>query len=169
MKNQLKCVTIPQVMENTQSELENKVAEVLEQLLGMLSLEGSFDIEETEEALYVSIETDDAGRLIGHQGETLTAMQQIINQIMFRQMQEPKRVILDVSGWRKNKEADLEARAKAWAEEVLETKQELVLEPMPSWQRRIVHMVVQNTEGLTSESVGEGLDRHLVIRVNEQA
>lgn len=149
--------------------MENKVAEVLEQLLGMLSLEGSFDIEETDEAVLVSIETDDAGRLIGHQGETLTALQQIINQIMFRQMEEPKRVILDVSGWRKNKEADLEARAKGWIEEVLETGKELALEPMPSWQRRIVHMVVQNTAGVTSESVGEGIERHLVIRVDDQA
>lgn len=149
--------------------MENKVAEVLEQLLGMLSLEGSFDIEETEEAVFVSIETEDAGRLIGHQGETLTALQQIINQIMFRQMEDAKRVILDVSGWRKNKEADLESRAKAWAEEVLETKEEMALEPMPSWQRRIVHMVIQNTPGLKSESAGEGADRHLVISVDEQS
>ncbi len=149
--------------------MENKVAEVLEQLLGMLSLEGSFDIEETPEAVFVSIETEDAGRLIGHQGETLTALQQIINQIMFRQMEDAKRVILDVSGWRKNKEADLESRAKAWAEEVLETKEEMALEPMPSWQRRIVHMVIQNTPGLKSESAGEGADRHLVISVDEQS
>ncbi len=147
--------------------MENKVAEVLEQLLGMLSLEGSFDIEETDEAVFVSIETDDAGRLIGHQGETLTALQQILNQIMFRQVEEPKRVILDVSGWRKNKEADLESRAKAWAEEVLETKQPMDLEPMPSWQRRIVHLVIENTPGLKSESVGDGPDRHLVISVDE--
>jgi len=155
-------------MENEQSSLTDKVAEVLEQLLGMLSLEGSFDIDETEEAVFVSIETDDAGRLIGHQGETLTALQQILNQIMFRQVDEPKRVILDVSGWRKNKEADLEARAKAWAEEVLETKAEMPLEPMPSWQRRIVHMVIEETAGLKSESVGDGPDRHLVISVDEQ-
>lgn len=149
--------------------MENKVAEVLEQLLGMLSLEGSFDIEETPEALFVSIETEDAGRLIGHQGETLTALQQIINQIMYRQMEDPKRVILDVSGWRKNKESDLEQRAKGWIEQVLESGKELALEPMPSWQRRIVHMVVQNTNGVKSESVGEGLERHLVISVDDQA
>ena len=149
--------------------MEEKVGEVLEQLLGMLSLEGSFDIEETDEVVRVSIETDDAGRLIGHQGETLTALQQIINQIMFRQMESPKRVILDVSGWRKNKEADLEERAKGWVEEVLESKESMELEPMPSWQRRIVHMVVQNTDGVTSESVGEGENRHLVISIDDNA
>jgi spoIIIJ-associated protein len=156
-------------MENEQSPLADKVAEILEQLLGMLSLEGSFDIEETDEAVFISIETEDAGRLIGHQGETLTALQQIINQIMYRQVEDSKRVILDVSGWRKNKESDLESRAKGWIEEVLESGKEMALEPMPSWQRRIVHMVVQNTEGVKSESVGEGLDRHLVISVDDQA
>ncbi len=148
--------------------MEEKVGEVLEQLLGMLALEGSFDIEESEDIVHVSIETDDAGRLIGHQGETLTALQQIINQIMFRQMENPKRVILDVSGWRKNKEADLEDRARGWVEQVLESKESMELEPMPSWQRRIVHMVVQNTNGVTSESVGEGENRHLVISIDGQ-
>src|SRR3954468_23992158 len=110
--------------------MEEKVGEILEQLLGMLSLEGSFDIEETDEVVHVSIETDDAGRLIGHQGETLTALQQIINQIMYKQMENPKRVILDVSGWRKNKEADIEARAQGWAQQVLESKEPMELEPM---------------------------------------
>ena len=160
-------IDVEAIFAYTYADMENKVAEVLEQLLGMLSLEGSFDIEETEEALFVSIETEDAGRLIGHQGETLTALQQIINQIMFKQVEDPKRVILDVSGWRKNKEADLEERAKGWVEEVKETKEEMALEPMPAWQRRIVHMVVQESDGVKSESVGEGAARHLVISVDE--
>ncbi len=149
--------------------MEEKVGEVLEQLLGMLSLEGSFDIDEKDDVVHVSIETEDAGRLIGHQGETLTALQQIINQIMFKQVENPKRVILDVSGWRKNKEADLEERAKGWVSQVLETKEPMELEPMPSWQRRIVHMVVQESEGVKSESIGEAGDRRLVISVDDEA
>lgn len=49
-------------------------------------------------------------------------------------------------------------------EQVKETNQPLELEPMPSWQRRIIHMQVQEAEGVDSESVGEGESRHLVIR-----
>ena len=69
-----------------------------------------------------------------------------------------------MGGWRKNKEADLERRARNWASEVKESGEEIELEPMPSWQRRIVHMIVSEVEGVSSESIGEGKERHLVIK-----
>ena len=153
--------------------MEAKVSEILENILSLLSLEGSFDVEEKDEGVFVSIETQDAGRLIGHNGETLTSLQLLVNLIVMRQLAggetgkdqaiESKRVIVDVSNWRKGKEDDLAQRAKRWAEEVKESGKPMELEPMPSWQRRVVHMVIQETEGVTSESAGEGLDRHLVI------
>ncbi len=153
--------------------MEAKVSEILENVLSLLSLEGSFDVEEKEEGVFVSIETEDAGRLIGHNGETLTALQLLVNLIVMRQLAsgeagqdraiEAKRVIVDVSNWRKDKEDDLAQRAKRWAEEVKESGKPMELESMPSWQRRVVHMVIQETKGVSSESVGEGLDRHLVI------
>ena len=65
------------------------------------------------------------------------------------------------------KEEELASRAKGWIEEVKTSGEELELEPMSPWQRRIVHMVVQETEGVESESIGEGRDRHLVIRVTK--
>ena len=143
--------------------MEQKVSEILENILSLLDLEGSFDIEEKEDGIFVSIDTQDAGRLIGNQGETLQALQMIVNLIVSKQIEDPKRVIIDVSGWRKNKEEDIAERAKRWVEEVKESKKPMELDPMPSWQRRVVHMVVQESDGVTSESVGEGLDRHLVI------
>lgn len=143
--------------------MEAKVSEVLENILSLLSLEGSFDVEEKEDGVFVSIETADAGRLIGHQGETLTALQLLVNLIVSKQVEGSKRVIIDVSNWRKGKEEDIAQKARRWAQEVKETGKVVELEPMPSWQRRVVHMVIQETDGVTSESIGEGLDRHLVI------
>lgn len=145
--------------------MEAKVSEILENILSLLSFEGSLEVEEKEDGVFVSIETQDAGRLIGHQGETLAALQLIVNLMVSRQteVENPKRVILDVSGWRKNKEDDLARRAERWIAEVKENGTPLELDPMPSWQRRIVHMVVQESDGVHSESTGEGLDRHLVI------
>jgi spoIIIJ-associated protein len=58
---------------------------------------------------------------------------------------------------------DIAERAKSWVEEVKESKESMALDPMPAWQRRIVHMVVQESAGVKSESVGEGIERHLVI------
>ena len=123
----------------------------------------------------VSIDTKDAGRLIGFKGESLDALQLLINQILAHKVSkenpsadEFKRVILDVAGWKKQKEEELKSIAKIWTQEVLESGQIMELEPMPAWQRRIIHMVAQETEGIQSESVGEGKDRHLVIRPSEK-
>lgn len=146
--------------------LEEKVSDVLENVLSLLSFEGSFDVEEKEEGVFVSIDTNDAGRLIGNSGETLQSLQLIVNLIVSKQLENPedsKRVIIDVASWRKGKEEDLAHKARMWAERVIESGQPMDLEPMPSWQRRIVHMTIQETDGVESESVGEGRDRHLVI------
>ena len=149
--------------------MEAKVSEILENILGFLALEGSFEVVEGPEEVKVSIEASDPGRLIGFKGETLDALQFLVNLAANKDSNKDnkenfKRVVIDVAGWRENKEADLERRARSWAEEVKESGEEVELDPMPSWQRRIVHMVVSETEGVESESLGEGRERHLVIR-----
>ena len=150
--------------------LEEKVSDVLENVLSLLSFEGSFDLQEKDEGVFVAIDTNDAGRLIGNSGETLQSLQLLVNLIVSKQIgnpEESKRVIIDVASWRKGKEEELAHKARMWAERVIESKEPMDLDPMPSWQRRIVHMTVENTEGVKSESVGEGRDRHLVISPTE--
>jgi len=146
--------------------MEEQLSEVLDNLLGMLLLEGSYEIEEKGEGFFVSIETKDAGRLIGARGESLEGLQLVVNQIMSRKPGEGefKRAVLDVEGWRKQKEEELKAMAKDLAKQVLESGKQLELEPMSSWQRRVVHMVIQETDGVFSESTGEDRDRHIVIK-----
>ncbi len=143
--------------------MEAKVSEILESILSMLSLEGSFEVEEKDEGVFVSIDASEPGRLIGHQGQTLQALQFLINQILLKQVENPKRVILDVSNWKHDKEEELVQKSGVWAEQVKREGKPLELLPMPAWQRRIVHMIIQETDGVKSESIGEGLDRHLVI------
>lgn len=158
-------------MAQSEVMLEAKVSEILENILGLLSLEGSFEVEELADSVNVSIDTEDAGRLIGRGGENLTALQLLVNQILSRQLgpqeegkPEFKRVVVDVANWKKQKEDDLTDKAKEWAKQVLDENKPMELEPMPSWQRRIIHLSVEGIEGVTTESVGEGDDRHLVIK-----
>lgn len=145
--------------------MEEKVSEILENILGLLGLEGSFEVEEKEDAVFVSIDAADPGVLIGRGGETLASLQLIINLIVSRQMPEEaqKRIIVDVSSWRKSKEDELAAKAASWAEKVVETGEPMELMPMPAWQRRIVHLTIEKTPGVKSESVGEEPERRLVI------
>lgn len=145
--------------------MEEKVSEILENILGLLGLEGSFEIEEKEDGVFISIDAVDPGILIGRNGETLSSLQLLLNLIASRQMPEAelKRIVVDVSAWRKSKEEELAHKTKAWAEKVIETKDPMELQPMPAWQRRIVHMAIEETKGVKSESIGEGADRRLVI------
>lgn len=147
--------------------METQISEILENILGLLGLAGSFEVEEREGGVFVSIETQEPGMLIGHQGETLTALQLLINLIVIKKFAEPKRAIIDVADWRKGKEEELAHKARSWAQQVLSTGQSQELPPMPSWQRRIIHMTIQETPGVRSESVGEGADRYLVISLDE--
>ncbi len=150
--------------------MEEQLSEVLDNILGLLLLEGSYEVEEVDEGFAVSIDTKDAGRLIGARGESLEGLQLIINQIMSRKAGEGgfKRVMLDVAGWRKQREAELKSMAESFGKQVLESGKELELEPMSSWQRRVVHMVLEALGGLSSESIGEGRDRHIVIKVKTE-
>ncbi len=149
--------------------MEQTVSDILDNILGLLLLEGSYDIEETPDGFKVEIETKDAGRLIGARGESLEGLQLLVNQIISRKNptkegEEFKRVIIDVMDWRKQKEEDLTIQAKNWADQVIESGREMELEPMAPWQRRIVHMVVSEINGVESESVGDGFERHLLIK-----
>ena len=150
--------------------MEEKLTEILDNILGLLLLEGSYEIEEEDEGFQVSIDTKDAGRLIGARGESLEGLQLLVNQLVSRKIGEGefKRVILDVSGWRKQKEDELKALAGSLGKQVLESGKEMELEPMSSWQRRVIHMVIQEMAGLASESMGEGRDRHIVIKLKDQ-
>ena len=114
--------------------MEQQLSDILDNLLGMLLLEGSYEIEETDESFLVSIKTNDAGRLIGARGESLDALQILVNQILFRQTgalakeDDPqKRVVIDVMGWRKQKEEELAESADKWGKQVLESGQPLEL------------------------------------------
>lgn len=150
--------------------MEEQLSDVLDNILGLLLLEGSYDIEEEEEMIKISIETPDAGRLIGARGESLDSLQLLVNQIMTQKMGKDgfKRVVFDVGGWRETKAQDLNERAKAWAQEVLESGKQMDLEPQSAWQRRVVHEAVGLIEGVETESVGEGRDRHIVIKLKGQ-
>ena len=151
--------------------MEEQLSDILDNILGLLLLEGSYEIVEEKEGFFVSIDTKDAGRLIGVRGESLEALQLLINQIMSKKNKEEefKRVILDVEGWRKQKEEELLLRAKEWGNQVIESGKLLELEPMSAWQRRIIHMVIGEINNLETESMGEGRDRHIVIKLKSPA
>lgn len=150
--------------------MEEQLSDILDNILGLLLLEGSYEIEEADDSFSVSIETKDAGRLIGARGESLEALQLLINQMVSKKVGEAgfKRVVVDVEGWRKQKEEELIKDAQSWGKQVLQTGQNMELEPQSPWQRRVIHMVVGEMKGLATESEGEGRERHIIIKLKSQ-
>ena len=124
----------------------------------------SVTAKETEEDIYFEIVCEeDYGNIIGRRGETLDALQYLTRLFVNRSEDNNKRVALNVGDYRSRREETLKALAKRQAQRVLKYSRSTALEPMNPYERRIIHTAIQEIEGVTSHSVGEGDRRRVVI------
>ena len=121
-------------------------------------------VKATEEDIYFEITCEeDYGNIIGRRGETLDALQYLTRLFVNRAEDNNKRVALNVGDYRSRREETLKALAKRQASRVLKYSRSSALEPMNPYERRIIHTAIQEIEGVTSHSVGEGDRRRVVI------
>lgn len=124
----------------------------------------SVTAKETDEDIYFEITCEeDYGNIIGRRGETLDALQYLTRLFVNRAEDNNKRVALNVGDYRARREETLKALAKRQAGRVLKYGRSTALEPMNPYERRIIHTAIQEVEGVTSHSVGEGDRRRVVI------
>jgi spoIIIJ-associated protein len=124
----------------------------------------SVTAKETDEDIYFEIVCEeDYGNIIGRRGETLDALQYLTRLFVNRSENNNKRVALNVGDYRSRREETLKALAKRQANRVLKYSRSTALEPMNPYERRIIHTAIQEIEGVTSRSVGEGDRRRVVI------
>ena len=116
-----------------------------------------------ETPLLVDIEGDDLSVLIGHRGETLSALQYITRLIVARELGRPTPVVIDVAGYRARRERQLRQLARRMADEAIEQGKTMTLEPMPPGERRIIHLELREHDRVYTESVGEGDQRKVTI------
>lgn len=102
---------------------------------------------------------------IGEKGQTLFEIAHVLKALIRRKLQEPVRLTLDINDYQKNKEQYLRELARAAADEVALLKIDKELPAMTSADRRIVHLELAERQDVVSESVGEGPERRVVIRV----
>lgn len=126
----------------------------------------SVTLDKENDALVVNIDpADETGLLIGRQGETLLSLQSIIGIAVKQLLGEWKRVVVDIADWREKQEEHLKSLAQSTAQRVIETGEDQPLYNLTPAQRRIIHMELADNEEVTTESMGEGPDRYLVIKV----
>ena len=146
------------------AEKTKKTEKTIKDFFTSLGIDGDFKISEDEEAISVTLETEDTGIVIGYHGETLEALQLVLSLILAKQTGEFKRVSLEAGDYKKNREEWLEKLAMDAKERAVSQNKEVYLSELKSWERRVVHLLLQDDKEVVSESSGECKDRILVIK-----
>jgi len=147
------------------AEVTRFAQEVLERLLQAMGVWGKVELREAppEGAPSFDISGKELGILIGRRGETLSALQYMVNRIVGQRYKLRAGVVVDVEGYRRRREEALKGLARRLAEQVKATGQSVTLEPMPAHERRIVHLALRDYSQVVSQSVGEGERRKVAI------
>ena len=154
----------------TISRLEDEgdvAADYLEELLDIADIDGDIDIEVRNGRTYISIVSEDPTidslkGLVGKDGEVLEALQELARLSVLTSTDSRSRLVLDIDGFRQVRSKELRSVAVDAVNKVKESGNEVALEPMSAYERKIVHDVVAEL-GSISESEGEGSGRHIVV------
>ena len=152
-------------------DISGYVQETINQLLSLLDIEGNAEFqnppmadgEEPADSISLNIEGDDLGILIGRRGQTLSCLQYILRLIVGHQKKNWRPILLDVESYKQRRYEALQIFARQMAEQVKEKKKSFTLEPMPAYERRIIHLALVDNQGVSTESVGQGESRRVVI------
>ncbi|HEY3360137.1 MAG TPA: RNA-binding cell elongation regulator Jag/EloR [Polyangia bacterium] len=146
--------------------LEGKAAEAREALWGMLSrmgIEASICVSEDDERIVLDVVGSEAGLVIGKKGQTLDALQYLVNKIVNRERESRKAIIVDSEGYRGRRADSLVELALRLGEKAVRTRRVITVNPMSPHDRRIIHLALDKVPGVTTRSEGEGSFRRLLI------
>ena len=145
------------------------IKDITEKLLKLVDVDGDFEILETkkadEESVDIVLNTKDTGVVIGYHGDTLEGLQLVLSLCVGRSLGRFLRISIDVGDYKKNRTEWLKTLAMETKERVLSDGKEIVIPELKSWERRIVHLLLEKDEEVVSESQGEGRDRVLVVKL----
>lgn len=138
------------------------------ELLNNMSIKATFETQIRNNQLYIKIYSDKNNVLIGKNGQNLQALQTIIRQLINKNLKNSINVILDVENYREKQLKHLEILAKKIAKEVQQTHQDVVMDNMNSYERRIVHNAIAKFKNISSVSEGIEPNRHIIISYKEK-
>lgn len=148
----------------TKAELNDEIKKYILRLIKAMGIDAKIETKTREGTPYFSVIAPEVSILIGKSGRTIDALQTITSQMISSELGTYYRFVLDVNDYKAHRKARIEKNAKYTAKEVAKTKVEAHLEPMNSFERRIVHSVLTNSKDVITESEGEEPNRHVVIK-----
>jgi spoIIIJ-associated protein len=143
------------------------VTEILDKLLELLGVTGEVEVLTDEIPLELDIEGDDLGILIGRRGQTLASLEYITKLIVVGRLKAWIPLTVDVAGYKKRRRDSLQRLALYLAEQVKSRRHDITMEPMPADERRIVHLTLADNPDVTTQSIGEGENRKVVILLKQ--
>ena len=140
------------------------IVEIMNELLESSGLQIDVEVKElTGKYVNVSLSGSDVSFLVGRRGEVLNALQYLMNVILTRQLETGARVVVDGDDYRHKRQEVLEKLAHDIATEVKKRGEEAVLDALPAFERRVIHQVLSEVDGIVTYSEGEEPDRRVVI------
>lgn len=140
-----------------------QAAEVLQELLSHMDLEARVHIRADADRIELDVSGEDTGRVIGKKGQTLDALQFLVNKIVNRFPDGRRHVVVDCGDYRERHDKNLVNMAKRQAKRAVERGKVVTLDPMSARDRRVVHLSLAKFPGVTTKSNGEGIGRRLQI------
>ena len=154
-------VTLPE------KDVVKGVTEILDTLLGLLDVLGKVEVLSDELPLALDIKGDDLGILIGRRGQTLASLEYITKLVVVGRLKAWLPLTVDVEGYKKRRRDSLQRLALYLAEQVKSRRSAITMEPMPANERRIVHLTLADDPDVTTQSIGEGDTRKVVILLKQ--
>ena len=150
------------------TDVADYIKENLKELLENMNIEAQFETNVRNSHINIKMYSDKNNILIGKNGQTLMAIQTILRQQVYNQINVYPHILLDVENYKEKKLSNLERNAKRIAKEVMRTKIDVELDNMNSYERRIIHNALSNFKNITTTSEGEEPNRHIVIRYKKE-
>ena len=129
----------------------------LQDLLGLLEIEAGIDLKEEPERILLNIKGDGSGLLIGRKGQTLDALEYLINKIVHKGAEDKKRIIVDTENYRSRREESLVLLAQRLGDKAKRLGRPVTISPMSAHDRRLIHLALQEDKTLRTCSTGTGL------------
>lgn len=149
------------------NDLVDYLKECLNKIMTLMNINSNLEVRRREKNIEIKIFSDQNSLLIGANGRNLEALQNILRQILLKEIGSDYRITLDVENYKEKRISHLEKMVKQIAKEVAKTKVEAKLDRMNSYERRIVHNALSKNKYVYTESIGEEPNRQVVIKPKE--
>jgi spoIIIJ-associated protein len=151
------------VMVNLKNGPSQKATNLLKNIFRAMQMQVDIKTNEKDNEIQINLEGNDLGILIGRRGETLDSLQYLVNLSVNKNQEYRKKIIIDIEGYRKRREETLQKLALKLADKARQRGRNVVLEPMSSQERRIIHTVLQGRDDIYTFSEGEEPCRKIII------